>query len=1268
MAKAESVWASELPDHLDHQKHEQIYKEAKNVSDRERLLAEQIQSEWQAHVREKDRVEGLISSHGETISNHQRGIEQFKNKNLYLQSEIEKLRSEIPSLEATYKSNQSRMGALESERTLVVSEGKNLQSRFQEVTGELNQQERQVRSIERERENMAQHLGSINQSIDYIESDTSQKSRERSNNEIRIFRIQSYDIPQARREKQAARQRHRRQKETVANLEGTRKEVSRQVLRLEEDFQRAEQKVQRERRAVAPVRRALKQSRKEARESGNQFKRAQAQYAKLESEVEGFRQRHNGMHQQVQTKTQNKKQFEEQVKSVTRRIIKHRQAVKVLTHQHESKKEQINRLKSNTSMDPKQKKKKLEQLQGEARRIQKDLELKKSRLQKSRLRRKKIGGKISKLAVEIQGLRESLKDIESQIQGKEREKQQVALVVQKKQAAWNVAKQNEAQAKRRWDRDSEALKQAKVEKEAVRANLDSVKSRFTALEREYTQASKDLSRARRKLERARTHFVELENEMSNLIRRNQELNRRLVELEGELRRAKENLRYAQQQLQEVESRLLEARRIEEGIRLRKNEIEQKVADNSAKEGFLTSEIDRFSQENLELKNKVAKHRSTIVSHRDSMGRNRVEVERLTGEIFSLEASVSNLKEQVVDLDGKIFFSQAQFEGQDKVAQRAESITVEKLARYKEAKGAFDAILHDAQVQGRLQGRKQGPQNGYQQGFQDGAIAGEKQGHIIGTGEGLIFGYNEGHKDGVVKGEKDGYKRGFETPSHHEAGVEAGRTQGLADAQVEAQKTNYPEGRRYQRSQRMMQLPKEEITLDNSPVQVQGDLRGDFQGLTNLFPMGAGRNMNRVHGVRRGEFSVGEFSSSEWETRVSQLHPLLSSEEGENESCVAIPGVIVPKFEVPPNSVRCEFQYSVFNNACKASFGEFYQSTYMNSYQGAHSKSMVASCEESRETAFEENKTLRYQEGYNEAYPVAFAKGETMGAKDAHKEGFVLGKKQGFEENIEEQRKVFFQKGQDDENKYFDHNAVVQMQSASVRKISSENPNIIVAGDELMLDIKMANFGLGSTNHGDVKARVEALTSSFLVPSQGWIDLVSLSGDALIHVLNALKVQVRSDVAKNHVAQLKVTLRNSEGDFNYFILDIPIRAQIRVNVKNKDSWSLRPEIGRRVRLKIKVTNISDISGISHLQLSWSVKDKKKASWIRFRKPSPIQISASMEHPFRPNESRFVKIYYTVRSYMAGGQKIPMNFQVTSGGLLLGKTMVILRPNDDLNDGP
>ena len=274
--------------------------------------------------------------------------------------------------------------------------------------------------------------------------------------------------------------------------------------------------------------------------------------------------------------------------------------------------------------------------------------------------------------------------------------------------------------------------------------------------------------------------------------------------------------------------------------------------------------------------------------------------------------------------------------------------------------------------------------------------------------------------------------------------------------------------------------------------------------------------------------------------------------------------------------------------------------------------------------------------------------------------FFWAKERGFDDNISEQRQIFYDKGRDDESSYFSENSVVKLLSASWRAVQPRPSDIVIAGDKLIVEVKVANFGSMSTTGEDLKVRAEALTSGLLIPSS-WTNLVSVPENSVAHITNVLPLAVDTKMAKSHTAQIKIILMNNKGEESETILDIPITA-ILVDLQVK-SWSqLRPPLFENANIVLKVKNQSEVNIVDNLKLSWSFP-KKASKWrdgIRFSKPNPIEIKASPENPIKPSESRYTSVTYRVIYSSAVGKKIPLTLKVSAGEYVIEEHEVIIVP--------
>ena len=1245
--------AQELPDYLDHSRYEQVYKEAKSFSDRERASTDRLKDQWRADVRRKQIAEDSITSNGEKISDNSEEIQYLNQQIINLNLGIERLQSSIIDLESQKEVNQSRIDDLRSQLEALEREEHDLRERLSLVSHKLDNQQSLVNSLEREVSQRNREVNDVHQEVRDITNQMERKKIEKANTEDRIYVIQSNALPQARREEKVVqgdlytyRKEARELSEQIDDMERT------TIPDLEHHLREAQSRVDQAGSELNSVSRDFEAAKRAIREVSENLEGATQRHLNLQDQLRELGNQRETIIGQIEQKRDRKSKMRQQIDSLISSGKDLRSEVRHITSQWEAKKDEVKRLREG-GVDTEEKRKRLGQLRQEVRDLRRKKTEKEKELQQTENRVASLRDRESTLADEIGSLEGQQINIGSQIEETERNVLQEASYVRELEFTLQSARDRKNRLENSFNRLSAQLREARVERNFYRDGLNHAITSLDSMRTRRREVVEFRNNAKNKLDRVRQEIAQLESEIQNLRRQNVQLSQDLDHLRGEQLHAEGRLQGLRYQLEEADRQLADASWRRDEIQSEKADIGLLLTRHMDKIGERKGEMDDLSRQNFEIGSQIDGQREQIENHRVQIAYGESAIQSLEGAILELETSIVELREQIQGIKEDIVRSRSQFEAQDQVAQKAESVTSAKLARYNEVKEAFDTIFNQAVAEGHSQGQTQGEQDGSNQGVVDGSSVGQQQGALIGTEEGLVFGYNKGLERGEQQGQVDGYKSGFEAPAHRQEGVDRGWAQGLKDAQTEAQRVDYPKGRKDERSRLMSQLPSNEVTLDNleewegpDVFSATRDLKGHL--VTVDSPEAARRPMNVIHNSELTITANGEESPMAYHHLVSRAGV-----------CTATPNVDVPEFVVPDLS-RCDFQYTVFNQACKSHFGLAYFQFYEENYQKAHVEAVIPNCEEAQTVAFEENKNVKYQEGYDARYPIAFATSEAEGAEEARKKGFVDGKQRGFEENISEQRQIFYKNGRKDESRYFDESAVVTLELASLRKVNPGHSDIIVAGDELVLDMKVANFGMGNSARGAVKVQVEALTAGLLVPSQGWVDITSLPGSSLIHVINILKLKVDNDSTEDRVAELKVTLRNNEGDLRNFVVEVLITAHVLVDIKG-NRWDLTPRVDDSpASLRVKVINKSQINAVNDLQLSWSLEEQT-AEWLYFYTSNPVSIKASVEKPLAPNGSKFITISYRIfNRHHVRGKKIPIHFKVMSGGNISGEKTITITP--------
>ena len=1230
------IWAEELPDHLDHTKHERIYQGAKEISDQERAMAKEIQDQWNLFTEEKIRFKDSINQKEQTITLHFEKIDELNLQIPNLDKEIESLSYEIKQWERRRNENQREEKFISTEIQDLEKEENEIQSKLDRITTDLNSQKENVHQLLQEQGRRTDEVSRGQQRTRELRRSIESKKSQRMSNNDRINNIKFTHIPSLRRKIRSS-------KNTVKSYKSEERQVKNQidstrsrVNELNRDVEVAERRVSEEKRKLGPFERALREAKQKVITARDDMNRVQSRYSSLTSQLDRLKSRRQQRKNKIQTLVQSNKNLRKTISDLQSRQKKISARIVQLTQNIKNKTQKIKQIKSRPQMSEDDKIR-LQKLRSERKNLKQKKANRENKLKEVKSQLVGSNQKLEAQKKKVQSLRVKQKQIKALISSKTSEVNKAKGNLDRKTSLLSQARENKNQAKGDFDRQSVAWKEATAQKAVLQRNLSEAKQKVISLSGKHDNLVKRRKKEERQVTSFQRKLSKLNNKVNYLTGVNNELSHSIYESERQLNQAEETLRYAERELNDVDLRLSNATQEKEKTQGEWNVVNGRLSQNLDQQSRLEKKRGDLISENLRIENQVWSNNNQIVENRETIALNKSDIHQLKNrEIPLLQEAIRSLKDEVQVLTRRIADTKSRFEAQDKRARDLENITSEKLAIYEKVKLAFDEIFNRSVVGGYNQGQEAGELSGSQQGTSDGLQEGTQEGAIVGKKEGLLFGYNLGQKMGREDGDNNGYKAGFQDPESRRVGLDKGLAQGLKDAQAEAKLRDYPKGRKEQRTEMMSQLPEQEVTLDNM---INGN-SGDF-------------------GLARDGATLAIASP---QLHFLELSSILTSEtrqtEGDSQDTQCIISSLYIEKPHVPEIYNCDFEYSVFNNACKKSFSETYINSYITLYRDRYSAEFYSSCEIERKRVFEAHKSIRFKEGYDETYHTAFTESEVIGAKEAQRENFLLGKKRGFDDNISEQRQIFYQRGRDDESNYFSENAVVKLLSASWRAVQPRSSGIVIAGDKLIAEVKVANFGSMDTTGGDLKVRAEALTSGLLI-SPSWTNLVSVPGNSVAHIINVLPLAVDTKMAKSHTAQIKIILMNNNGEESETILDIPITA-ISVDLWVKKSRSqLRPPILEPARVSLRVKNQNETNIVDNLKLSWSLPEKA-SKWIKFSTPNPIEIKASPEDPIKPNEYRSTQLRYQVIDFSAVHKKIPLSLKVSIGEYVIEEHEVIITP--------
>ena len=671
-----------------------------------------------------------------------------------------------------------------------------------------------------------------------------------------------------------------------------------------------------------------------------------------------------------------------------------------------------------------------------------------------------------------------------------------------------------------------------------------------------------------------------------------------------------------------------------------------IADLRYQQRSNDQEMYNLSQENSRLTNLVNSKSNTIASNEASIANDTNSIATLQQNNATMSAADVTLRSDILRLVDQSRDAWAIFATADTDAKAAEVVTATKYATYVKVKAHYDELMVAAREKGRKQGEVNGKTDGTNQGTADGKTVGTQDGDALGTQEGLLAGYNKGLKDGEAEGTDAGYKHGFNAPENYQQGKVSGLKQGEADADTFAHQTEYPKARAARKAELLAVLPERHSELDNIKDATQPLVTTTANGLSggDLFGMNEERN--------------ARLSTASNTTTLEASGLMNPSTAAPANARTAIDTFLI-KYQVDGSVADCNVGYVDFVKGCQEAYTQEYGRLYEPSYRDARGISYPIAKQAARDKAFDINKMVRWQEGHDKAYPIAYAAADTQGAQDASANGYRDGKAEGYQDHLEAAKTREYSTGLSDESAFFQSSAVIRMQDATIEKIKdgSSNDENIIAGDKLALSLKVSNFGYKSSVRGNVKVKLEALTNNVStenVTSQ----LVAIPDRTQAVVTNVGFAKINDTTGGDELVRLRATATYADGVTEQKILELT--THLFIFAQSKIEMALTPDIynqmGRNFLpglhfITVTVTNGSKFNAEKDFKLKLSVPQMDGLGLVESEAPLG---------KLKAGESKQVTLHYRTGSRSLGGKQIPFTFEVFYGEKTSRKDTVIVTP--------
>ena len=272
---------------------------------------------------------------------------------------------------------------------------------------------------------------------------------------------------------------------------------------------------------------------------------------------------------------------------------------------------------------------------------------------------------------------------------------------------------------------------------------------------------------------------------------------------------------------------------------------------------------------------------------------------------------------------------------------------------------------------------------------------------------------------------------------------------------------------------------------------------------------------------------------------------------------------------------CNQSFIDFVNACKAAYDRTYQNSYNDSFQNSYQQTYQPAFKTNYKLAFDKNKAVRYQEGYQAVYTTAFNQGVVAGSKEAQNKGITDGQLAGFQQNIVQARQLAYAKGAAITDDFFSKNAVLKVQDVGFTRIGLDGSvgGSVGVSDIIKLNINIANFGLVASDLNTAKVEIESLSSNLLI-EKSITQLASIPAQSLATVKNVLTAKITQGAAAGSTEKLKVKITTADGKTDERLITIQVIANLQVKFTNIN-FNASPRIGRTQYMKVTLNNVGTI---------------------------------------------------------------------------------------------
>jgi hypothetical protein len=695
----------------------------------------------------------------------------------------------------------------------------------------------------------------------------------------------------------------------------------------------------------------------------------------------------------------------------------------------------------------------------------------------------------------------------------------------RQQTAYDSAYKKYEITNQEWNVAQASLKLATSKRDEVQQRLNPIAAQIKSRSDEVESAKKLILQKTTQLNTAKAKQAQNSKQITDLTKSNEDLTREIALAEKQIRPLTLSLQTAKTQ-EETTRRAWttgqdQMRRLELSFNNSKK-IKQDAEDRYADRN---QNFQRALQNYNETVHQLNANLDAYDYHQDQKTKLTLDSEKVAARIsignndFERESQNQAAKSNV-------------YSSLNQIAIDAENNTARAESDYRSRLNRYTQLMDQAIAIGNTAGTEAGKLSGEPRGTAIGSEQGRTVGSRDGKEQGLLAGYQQGLKDGDAAGYAVGYERGKSNASEFEAGRLLGVNQGKVDAKTEATKNDYPRAQldRYQ-----------QLTSKTLSQNFEIDLDALSNGMGSSFGS--------------GPHSIDD--RQDQNNRRVRIHAKECNQQ-------------IDVFKVAEFKEACEQHYqSAFDTAEKEAYDQYYQIAYDASYEPA------------RTAAYSKNLPVRVNEGFKAGQLAGDARGFVEGSILAQQKGVILGRKQGYDNTIVIAKAEAYQSGTHDTDLFFSKNPVLIALESTNRRvgIDGSTDGSYGAGDQVRIDLKIANYGsvppLMGTAKVSVEAADEASRALVILPTPSGITLPAIMPLSNLVIKNALRGVIPLSATAGGKAILKIKfsfpgLKTQELQTTVMIAPV-LKAQI-----TSADYDSTPKIGRTQKVKVYTANTGDLN--------------------------------------------------------------------------------------------